>query len=188
MPGLLRSGMGACALPREGARGGAAQGHRPRNPSICTNFAVQLAWHPRRQHVLLSADARGTLAIWSVESAEVCLVWSHSGPVEAAACVAWHPLQGTYFAAGGADGKASVWDLARSTRFPLSTSTLGCPVTTLAWSPDGRALVCGGEAGAITALAWSAPDLTEGGSQDGAEGNDAVLRVLTESRHESSRM
>ncbi|KFM27400.1 putative WD repeat-containing protein C18H10.05 [Auxenochlorella protothecoides] len=149
---------------------------------------LQLAWHPRRQHVLLSADARGTLAIWSVESAEVCLVWSHSGPVEAAACVAWHPLQGTCFAAGGADGKASVWDLARSTRFPLSTSTLGCPVTTLAWSPDGRALVCGGEAGAITALAWSAPDLTEGGSQDGAEGNDAVLRVLTESRHESSRM
>ncbi|KAL6766917.1 hypothetical protein ACKKBG_A37885 [Auxenochlorella protothecoides x Auxenochlorella symbiontica] len=149
---------------------------------------LQLAWHPRRQHVLLSADAKGTLAIWSVESAKVCLVWSRSGPVEAAACVAWHPLQGTCFAAGGADGKASVWDLARSTRFPLSTSTLGCPVTTLAWSPDGRALVCGGEAGAITALAWSAPDLTEGGSQDDAEGIDAVLRVLTESQHESSRM
>ena len=102
-----------------------------------------VAFHPANNDLLLTADSRGALRLWSVSNATVKTVylehWSTSQEVS------WSP-SGDRIASVDYDGGLCIWDVGGRLliRQPFYET-----YRALDWSPDGTKLALGGEYGLI---------------------------------------
>src|SRR5262249_32766139 len=114
---------------------------------------TSLAWRSDSSSLAVGSKegGKGKVLVWRFEDGQV----KSEAPLPAnrpvtAAC--WCPL-GRYLAAGGEDGKVTVWPVTGQeveVKKPRPVATLGDWVTCLSWSPDGRFLAAGGRDGKVT--------------------------------------
>ncbi len=111
-----------------------------------------LAFHPDGEH-LATASLDHTLKLWKRDSGE--LVQTLTGHRDKVLTLAFSP-DGQRLASAGLDGVVRLWDLSgpgnRSPGLPVSRSpgllvSEGSCIHSLAFSPDGKRLVCAGEDG-----------------------------------------
>jgi WD40 repeat protein len=107
---------------------------KQQGPISCLGMA------PDGRHVL-SGDQKGGLALWEIASGRV-LRWldGHNGEVRS---VGFSP-NGQYAVSGGADGVTRLWELVAGQEYELFDARWEDPVSSVAFSPDGRRVLGAG--------------------------------------------
>ncbi|MEU4486046.1 NB-ARC domain-containing protein [Streptomyces purpurascens] len=106
-----------------------------------TGFVVRVAISPDCTW-LATASYDNTIRIWDVSSGQARhILTAHTDWVTD---IAIHP-NGTWLASIGSDATVRIWDAATGTA--LAMMRFAAPAHTCAWSPNGTALIVGGEAG-----------------------------------------
>lgn len=104
-----------------------------------------LAWNTQVSHIVASAAADGTVAVWDLKSKKAWCELRCETPGQAVADVEWNPTQGLHLVTASADDRNPViklWDLRSSTSMPLATlsgHTKG--ILGLAWCPHDEHLL-----------------------------------------------
>ncbi len=113
---------------------------------------TELSWD--RTARLLATNGGPRVTVWDCSGAgpentrpAVLAAHDETGHVTA---VAFQPA-GPLLASGGSDGRAYLW-LPDRTTAPLAECRFAAPVTRLAWSPDGKLLAAGTDAGAVAVV------------------------------------
>jgi WD40 repeat protein len=111
----------------------------------------QLAWHRGSRWIATSGGP--SVAVWDCsgrgpEGREPTMLEFHTDLVSA---LHYQPA-GDWLASGSRDGGVAVWSPAQRERL-ITARKIASGVTRVAWSPDGRLLAAGGEAGEVQVLA-----------------------------------
>jgi protein transport protein SEC31 len=117
----------------------------------CANGSQQnaqitaLAWNTQVSHIVASAAADGTVAVWDLKSKKVWCELRCEATGQAVADVAWNPTQGLHLLTASADDRnpvIKVWDLRSSTSMPLaSLAGHHKGILSMAWCPHDEHLL-----------------------------------------------
>lgn len=124
-------------------------GRESKRMRVGRDAVSSLSWSRRRS--LMATVADGALAVRTMQ-ADGTMDGPHrlAGHDDWVTDAAFGPV-GTLLASVGADGRLVLWDPGE-TSDPLERVDLGAPLTTLGWSPDGRAVAVGGQDGVLTVV------------------------------------
>lgn len=106
---------------------------------------TSLSWNTQVAHIVASAAADGTVAVWDLNSRKAWCELRGETAGQAVADVAWNPSQGLHLLTASADDRNPVlklWDLRASTSMPLATlagHTAG--ILSMAWCPHDEHIV-----------------------------------------------
>jgi WD40 repeat protein len=102
------------------------------------------AWHPGGK-LAVAGDSAGQLHLWDVVTGKrQAMVAAHAGPIH---CIEFAPASGTLLATAGDDALVLLWQVTPEQtlkRLPSEMRHL-FPVTSIAWSRDGRRLLTGSD-------------------------------------------
>lgn len=85
---------------------------------------TSLSWNTQVGHIVASAAADGTVAVWDLKSRKAWCELRGETAGQAVADIAWNPTQGLHLLTASADDRNPVlklWDLRASTSMPLAT-------------------------------------------------------------------
>jgi protein transport protein SEC31 len=117
----------------------------------CANNSQQraqitaLGWNSQVAHIVASAAADGTVAVWDLKSRKSWCELRGETAGQAVSDIAWNPSQGLHLLTASADDRNPVlklWDLRASTSMPLATlagHTQG--ILKMAWCPHDEHLL-----------------------------------------------
>jgi protein transport protein SEC31 len=106
---------------------------------------TSLSWNTQVAHIVASAAADGTVAVWDLKSRKAWCELRGETAGKAVADIAWNPSQGLHLLTASADDGNPVlklWDLRASTSMPLATlagHTQG--ILSVAWCPHDEHLL-----------------------------------------------
>lgn len=109
---------------------------------------MQLAWDASSRY--LATGGSESVVVWDCfgkgpEGTKPAMLQSHQDLIT---CLAFKPA-GELLASGGRDGKLMLWREMKSKKHPWLMADLKESVSQLAWSPDGKFLAAGTEAGGV---------------------------------------
>mmetsp|Transcript_42919 Transcript_42919/g.103852 ORF Transcript_42919/g.103852 Transcript_42919/m.103852 type:complete len:1039 (-) Transcript_42919:4532-7648(-) len=108
-----------------------------------------VAWNTQVSHIVASAAADGTVAVWDLNSKKAWCELRCEAAGQAVADLQWNPTQGLHLLTASADDRNPViklWDLRSSTSMPLTTLTGHSQgILSMAWCPHDEHLLlsCG---------------------------------------------
>lgn len=104
-----------------------------------TSYVHGLAWSPDGTILASAGSHDGTARMWNPKTGMTLrILKKHKGHTS---LVAWSPDGSRLVVTGGTSGFATFWDVEKNEQ--LKTLEHGTPVTSVAWSPDGKYVSCG---------------------------------------------
>lgn len=104
-----------------------------------------LAWNTQVSHIVASAAADGTVAVWDLKSKKAWCELRCETAGQAVADVEWNPSEGLHLVTASADDRNPViklWDLRSSTSMPLATlSGHSKGILGIGWCPHDEHLL-----------------------------------------------
>jgi len=111
---------------------------------------------------LITASSDGRLLSWDCDVAEpVSQVTVDSKKALAFSCVRVSPQTGHFVAASASDARIRIWEIQRGTLVATSPEIGFVDITSIAWSPDEKQIVCVGLDNCISVWNFYAEDLLE---------------------------
>lgn len=107
----------------------------------------KIRWSPFSPNTFLSCSADWTIKLWDQESPNA--IFTFSSTTDYVADISWSPNSSTVFASVTGDGRVDVWDIAINTLDPLTSTSTGLRLSTVAFSIASPVLVVGHEGGGV---------------------------------------
>ncbi|MCJ1273778.1 hypothetical protein MMC21_001571 [Puttea exsequens] len=123
--------------------------HDPTSRGPSTNNIRTIAWSPLGNFIATGSSGR-TLRIWNPEKPQAknsTELRGHTGAIER---VAWNPTKEAELASVSSDGTCKFWD-AKSAKC-TATIPIGGEGLTVAWAPDGSAVITGTKTDILTTI------------------------------------
>ena len=118
-----------------------------------TSYVYGIVWSPDGNVLASSGSHDATVRIWNTKTGMTLrTLKGHKGYT---AWLTWSPDSTTLVVTGGSSGFVTFWDVNNNKQ--IKTVECGTPVTSVAWSPDGRYVACGTTQ---TCFLWSADTYT----------------------------